>query len=320
MKPKIRGFAKESLLLLVSILSGYKTPTVKHTPQHIALGLLALAFTAIGTTGCNDLKLYNADKGEVVATVGDRELYANDLAGLIGPGLTPKDSLAALQSIVDTWVRKEIKTAAAEAAISGHSDDIDEMVAQYRSSLLTYRYEQEWLADRLDTTVTSDQIFEYYDNNRDGFRLAGPIVKARIARIPAGLRQSRKLEEMFRSADEGDRNDFLNICQKNQYRTYDFSDQWTDFSSVVRHIPFSQSNFDDFLRTRRFYEVEDDQYKYMMAIDLFRPTGDYSPLERETGNIRKIILTKRRQALLGQLEDSLYTAARDDRQFDIKIK
>ncbi len=273
-----------------------------------------------GATSCNKLKLYDADKGEVVATVGERELYASDVAGMIGSGLTRADSLAALESIVDTWVRREIKTAAAEAAISGQGEDIEEMVAQYRSTLMTYRYEQEWLVDRLDTVVTRDQIFEYYDNNRDGFRLAGPIVKARIARIPAGLRQSRKLEEMFRSGDEADRNDFLNICQKNQYHTEDFSAEWTDFGTVVRQIPFSQSNFDDFLRTRRFYEVEDDEYKYMMAIDLYRPTGDYSPIERETANIRKIILNKRRQALLGQLEDSLYRAARDERMFEIKVE
>lgn len=279
-----------------------------------------LVGSAVAATSCNKLKLYDADKGEVIASVGGRELYASDVAGMIGAGLNRQDSLAALRSIVDTWVRKEIKTAAAEAAISGQGEDIEEMVAQYRSTLLSYRYEQEWLVGRLDTTVTTEQIFDYYDNNRDGFRLAGPIVKARIARIPAGLRQSRKLEEMFRSGDEGDRNDFLNICQKNQYKTEDFSTEWTDFSTVVRHIPFSQSNFDDFLRTRRFYEVEDDEYKYMMAVDLYRPTGDYSPIERETGNIRKIILNKRRQTLLGQLEDSLYNAAREDRSFEIKIK
>ena len=58
----------------------------------------------------------------------------------------------------------------------------------------------------------------------------------------------------------------------------------------------------------------------MMAIDAFRPTGDYSPMERETENIRKIILNKRRQSLLTQLEDSLYTTARNNQQFEIKIK
>ena len=289
---------------------------MKHILPNIAVLLSAL----ILATGCNKLKLYTVDKGEVLATVGEHELYANDIASLIEPGQPLEDSLAALQSSVDTWVRKEIKTAAAEAAISGHGHDIEEMVAQYRSALLTYKYEQEWLNDRLDTTVTTAQINEYYEANRNVFRLAGPIVKARIARIPAGLRQSRKLEEMFRSTKEEERNDFQNICQKNQYRTDDFSTEWTDFSTVIRHIPFSQSNFDEFLRSRSYYEVEDDQYKYMMAIDAFRPTGDYSPMERETENIRKIILNKRRQSLLTQLEDSLYTTARNNQQFEIKIK
>lgn len=289
---------------------------MKHTPPSIIALLAALALA----TGCNKLKLYTFDKGEVIASVGERELYASDIARMIEPGIPAKDSLAALQSIVDTWVRKEVKTAAAEAALSDHGRDIEEMVAQYRSALLTYKYEQEWLGGRLDTTVTADQVSDYYSTNRDDFRLAGPIVKARIARIPAGLRQSRKLEEMFRSERENDQNDFLNICQKNQYSTDDFSSEWTDFSTVIQHLPFSQSNFDDFLRTRKYYEVEDDQYKYMMVIDAYRPTGDYSPMERETENIRKIILNKRRQALLEQLEDSLYTSARNERFFDIKIK
>lgn len=285
-----------------------------------SLQITALLCAFLLVTGCNKLKLYNFDKGEVIASVGEHELHATDIAGMIEPGLPQADSLAALQSIVETWVRKEIKNAAAEAALSGHGRDIEEMVAQYRGALLTYKYEQQWLADRLDTMVTTTQIGDYYNANRDDFRLAGPIVKARIARIPAGLRQSRKLEDMFRSDRESDRSDFLNICQKNQYRVEDFSAEWTDFSTVIQRIPFSQSNFDDFLRTRKYYEVEDDQFKYMMVIDSYRPTGDYSPMERETDNIRKIILNKRRQMLLGTLEDSLYNDARQNHRFDIKLQ
>lgn len=288
--------------------------------KYPTLRLLSLLVLGILASGCNQLNLYTEDKGEVLARMGEHELYANDITRLIEPGLPAKDSLAALQSLVDNWVRKEVKTAAAEAALSGHSDEIEAMVAQYRSSLVTYQYEQEWLSDRLDTTVTTEQIRAYYDDNRDAFRLAGPIVKARIVRLPSGLRQSRKLEEMFRSERETDRNDFLNICQKNQYQTNDFSSEWTDFSTVVRHIPFSQSNFDEFLRTRKYYDVEDDQYKYMMAIDAYRSTGDYSPMERETANIRKIILNKRRQTLLNTLEDSLYRAAQNQQLIDIRIQ
>ena len=238
-----------------------------------------------------------------------------------------EDEIAMIDKQLDTTARKRkeslntlILTRRKLEARKKLIDQLDDDIAGYDRSISSTNVMIGRLNDRLDTTVTTAQINEYYEANRNVFRLAGPIVKARIARIPAGLRQSRKLEEMFRSTKEEDRNDFQNICQKNQYRTDDFSTEWTDFSTVIRHIPFSQSNFDEFLRSRSYYEVEDDQYKYMMAIDAFRPTGDYSPMERETENIRKIILNKRRQSLLTQLEDSLYTTARNNHQFEIKIK
>lgn len=269
------------------------------------------------SSGCNRLTLYTYDKGELIASVGENELYTSDIEGMIEPGMAEKDSLSILQSIVESWVRKEIKNSTAEAALSEYGADIEQMVAQYRGALLTYKYEEQWLTGRLDTAVTASQISDYYNTNRNGFRLAGPIVKARIARIPAGLRQSRKLEDMFRSKDEDDEKDFLNICEKNEYHIDDFSSQWSDFSSVIQQLPFSQRNFDDFLRSRTYYEVEDDQHKYMMSIISYRPTGDYSPLERETNNIRKIILNKRRQSLLSRLDDSLYTDAKKAKTFEI---
>lgn len=279
--------------------------------------LIVLAAISVS---CNQLKLYNFDRGEILASVGDKDLYLTDVSSMIESGLPAEDSIKMLQTIVDGWVRKELKTLAAEARFSDQQHDIEEMVNQYRGALLGYKYEQEWLSNKLDTTVTTKQITEYYDANRDNFRLSGPIVKGRVARIPAGLRQSKKLEELFKSDKEENRNDFLNICQKNQYRIDDYSTQWDDFSTVVSHIPFTHSNFDEFLGSRKYYEVEDDQYKYMMAIESYRPTGDYSPIEREVNNIRKIILNKRQQALLATMEDSLYNDAVSKQAFEIKMK
>ena len=171
----------------------HRNTTVKHLSTRTCLAGLLLAGLAIGAPSCNKLKLYNADRGEVIASVGNRKLYASDIAGLIEPGLTARDSVAALQAIAENWVRKEIKSAAAEEAFSEQTQDIEARVAEYRGALLTYRYEQEWVGQRLDTAVTAEQITEYYDANRNGFRLAGPIVKARIARIPAVLSKTKKL-------------------------------------------------------------------------------------------------------------------------------
>ncbi len=281
--------------------------------------LLTLLLLATLLVGCNRLKLYNFSGGEVVASVGDKELYLSQMAGMIDPTLSPEDSAAAARLIIENWVRRELKAAAAEAALPEGQTDIDTMVAAYRASLLSYRYEQQWLSSRMDTVVTSQQITEYYRSHSDDLRLPGPIVKARVARLPVGLRQSNKLEEMFRSDRQSDWDDFNNICQKNGYRVDDFS-EWIDFGAVVLRLPFPYGNFDEFLRQRKYYEVEDDQYKYMLLITSYLPAGELSPVELERENIRKVILNKRRQALLTHLEDSLYRQGVQFKQFKINTK
>lgn len=278
--------------------------------------LLAIA----STMSCGKLRLYTADKGEPLASVGDKELYTNDVLHVFQSEMTAKDSAALLEKYVDSWVRNQVKFAAAEAAQSQNEKQIEELVNQYRTSLITYRYEDDIVKSQLDTLVTADQISKYYADNKDNFRLAGPVVKAKVVRLPKKLRLGRKFEEMFSSDDAKNSQEFQEICQKNDYRLSDFTQQWTDFSTVIAHIPFTSSNFDEFLKKKTSYEVEDDQFKYMMQIMSYRPTGDYSPIERETINIHKTLLNIRRAELIRSLEESLMKSAQDNNTIKINRK
>ena len=281
--------------------------------------ILLPVVTCFVLAGCGKLNLYNVKKGEVLASVDDKELYTADIQNFFTPDMTAGDSLTVIESVRLPWIRTQLKLKAAGIALSDDQSDIDAMVDEYRTSLMIQKYETNYVDQKLDTNITDQQIKEYYDENRNNFRLAGPIVKARIARIPArNGSQNKKLEDLFKSSRQEDTDDFMNISDKNNYRTYDFTTSWIDFNSLLQYIPFSQTNIDEFLNSKKYYEVEDDQYKYLMKIESFRPTGDYSPEENETENIRKILLNRRRFELLQQLEDSLYnTAARNQ---TIKIK
>lgn len=267
-----------------------------------------LAFTLL-MSGCKDFSFPSFDDDQVIASVGEKSLYRSDIQSLFVSGMTPEDSLNMVKSYVDQWVRKEVKIAEAEKLFAENQDDIKELMEYYRTSLLMYKFDKEFVSQHIDTLVTSDQVSEYYREHRDEFTLAGPIVKARVVRLPAKLRNQAKLEEMFRSKKEVDYQNFVDVCAKNDYKLDDFTAAWTEFSEVLKHIPFDQKNFDEFLKKSSFYETEDDAYKYMMVIEAYRPTGDYSPLEMESSVIRKIILNGRRGNLIKALEDSLYSKA-----------
>lgn len=267
-----------------------------------------LAFTLL-MSGCKDFSFPSFDDDQVIASVGEKSLYRSDIENLFVSGMTPEDSLNMVKSYVDQWVRKEVKIAEAEKLFAENQDDIKELMEYYRTSLLMYKFDKEFVSQHIDTLVTSDQVSEYYREHRDEFTLAGPIVKARVVRLPAKLRNQAKLEEMFRSKKEVDYQNFADVCAKNDYKLDDFTAAWTEFSEVLKHIPFDQKNFDEFLKKSSFYETEDDAYKYMMVIEAYRLTGDYSPLEMESSVIRKIILNGRRGNLIKALEDSLYSKA-----------
>lgn len=263
------------------------------------------------TISCGKFSLYNSGKGDPIASVADKELYMEDLDNLFSKEMSKEDSVAVLESYINSWIRTELKTIAAEELFSEQQSDIEEMVKAYRTSLLTYKYEAAHVEKRLDTLVTAAQTVQYYNDNKENFLLSGPIVKARIVRLPIDTRKIKKMEEMFRSSKPDELADFVTICEKNGYRLDDFSGEWADFNTVLQHIPFSQKNFDDFLKSKSYYEVEDDQFRYMMKIESYRLTGEHSPAERETSNIRKILLNKRRTELIKQLDDSLYTVAQE---------
>lgn len=268
-----------------------------------------LGIVATLLMGCGQFRLYDPDRGEKVIQIGSHTLYEGAMEHLFTPGMNPKDSVATREKFVVDWVRTALKRDAAQAALAQYKTEIDTKVEDYRDALMTFQYENSYVDAHIDTLVTQTQVNDYYQQNKSTFRLVGPLVKARIACIPAGLRQSKKLEEMFKSKTEKDRSDFNNICSKNNYKLDNFTDQWTDFSSVLRYIPFSQKNFDEFLKAKSYYEVEDSEYKYMMQIEEYMLSGDFSPVEREQQNIRKILLHNRRGELIRHLDDSLMHAA-----------
>lgn len=280
---------------------------------------IKLIFVALAMVSCGTFGLYSGDNSKVVASVGQVELRSSALDKIYAGVLSSQDSVKVRQAFINNWVRTEIKRQEAERALQGErAEDVDRMVEEYRTKLLTFKYENDYIDTHLDTTITESQISDYYNNNSDNFRLSGPLVKAYVVRIPAGLRQAKRLEDMFRSDKESLMNDFINICQKNNYQVSDFSGEWTDFAAVLQHIPFSQKNFDEFLKKQKFYDVSDDEWRYMMRIDDYMPSGSLSPKARESTVITKILHNLRRGELLRALEDSLYKSAQSQQLIKIE--
>lgn len=244
--------------------------------------------------------------GEVVATVGDNKLYLTELVGYIPAGVSPEDSARIADSYIENWTRDMRFIALAESELSKEEKDVTRELEEYKRTLLRYRYEQKYINQRLDTTITPAQIEDYYKNHLESFRLSAPVVKARFAVIPeksSHLSALKKLMSAENNSDDVIVSDSLAYVYAARYT--DFGNVWADAIQLSSELNMDQKQFQSSLR-KGFIQTKDSDGNLQLAyISDFVKSGDAAPVEYCKERIKDIILSNRKQALSVALEQEL---------------
>ena len=82
--------------------------------------------------------------------------------------------------------------------------NVTKQLEDYRSSLLIFKYEQEFILQRLDTAVTMEEMQSFYYNNISNFLVEETIVKALYIKVRKDTPYSEKIKELYKSNREDD--------------------------------------------------------------------------------------------------------------------
>ena len=140
---------------------------------------------------------------EVVAEAEGVKLYKAELDALIPKGISPQDSSALAIQYINAWASDLVYLKIAEEQLSKAEKDVSRELEDYRKSLLKYRYEQLYVNERLDTTVTDEMVDEYYEAHPDKFVLQRPILRARFLNIASDSPALKQLRKMMKSRHFG---------------------------------------------------------------------------------------------------------------------
>ncbi len=246
----------------------------------------------------------------LVARVYDYELRMDDLAGLVGEGVSAEDSIAIVDNYVDQWVRQKVVLAKAEKNVK---DDFSRQMSEYRNSLLTYAYEQQIVSQLLDTNVTDTEIEEYYEANSEQFLLKNAIVKAVYVVAPKRNSADGKLKS---------------IVYKHQFRDEDIVEMqalatrvggtgsydgatWMPFYSLQAVVPVTTYNEGLFLKQNRAIVLADDSLCWYVRILDYKISDDIAPMELQMDNIRAMILNHRKLEIINRLQADLFKEAEE---------
>ena len=265
---------------------------------------------------CDAIRNFVHD-GDVVAKVGQHKLYLTDLQDYIPNDIAPEDSSRLAEQYIRSWAAEQLYLDMASEQLSKSEKDVSKELEAYKSSLLRYRYEQRYVNERLDTTVTRNDIEDYYDAHNDLFVLDIPILKARFLDIMEDSPNYETIRRRMSSNKYEDIAEADSLAYSSALRYVDWSDRWIDAVTLAREFGTDYGTMLSKM-SGQFIEMREDRGDVKVAYILdTRRAGTLAPLEYCEDRIRDIIISTRKQKLLTTLERDLLENALSKENFII---
>jgi hypothetical protein len=280
---------------------------------------MVLLLVLLAGAGCR--RFANTIAGEkLLARVGERTLYLSQVEDIFTPGIAPADSVKLLENYIDKWVRGQLKIVEAERRFSDAVPDVERMVEEYRSSLLSIKLDDYWAGEASDTTFTAAQIAQYYEEHKGDFILDRTIVEGRIVVVPESYRQRNSLKQTMMWTTEEQREEFREVCLKYNFHWEDFP-LWTDYPVFLSSLPAERSIPDGkLLQATTVQELLHEGNYYYVLITARRTAGMTMPLVRAEGMIKLSLAARRRAEAIRSREDSLMALAIEKHDLVINLE
>lgn len=266
--------------------------------------------------GCNQ----NDNQSALVAKIGDRELHWDDLTEMIPDNTSPEDSVKLAESYIENWLREQSVVALAEYTLGEDQEQMESLIENYRQSLLTYNFEQQWVQQHLDTNVSDQEIEAYYTANESNFELKDYILKVKFCALNSDNKQLNALKKVFTSTKPEDFVKWQKLCVETGASSFFSEDNWLRWDELIQQIPLDVYDVEAFLKKNKFMEFSKDNNTYYLSILEYKLRGGVSPLSFERNKIKSMILNKRKIDLLLKMREDVYNQAVQDKKIELYYK
>jgi hypothetical protein len=267
--------------------------------------LLIIITSVVLLAGCNGGK--KEPLRIALATVGSRTLYYDQVPRIITQGTSGTDSIAVMQNYINSWARKELLFLKAEENLSeANKAEIESQLAETRANLVIYQYQRQMMLEKMDTTISEDEMESYYAANEKKFTLSSNIVKALFIKVPSDVPNLDRIRQWSRSSDPKDLQQLEGVCYQFAEKFDDFNEEWVTMDRISVELPQEIYNQDEFLRWNTAYETKDSSSAYLITFRDYRLRYSLAPYDYVKNDIKNIILNNRRFEFLQNLENGIY--------------
>ncbi len=266
---------------------------------------------------CQSLEDSSDVKGRIIAEVNGYDLYLSDIPKLNEVG-SEKDSIQWIKTFAERWSKDKVMLLSAERHIQDNSD-VEELVDNYRNTLMLHRYEKNLIESQIDSTVSQQELLAYYQENKSQYILESSIVQCLFVKLGKPIKNIERFKDWWESDDAVDRQKLIEYCQSyaNIFLLEDSS--WYRSETIAQYLPAELARLPADKWPDKL-ETEDDSFHYFLRVLNTLPSKEIAPLTFIEEQARRVILHKRKLELLEDAKNRLYENALRENQVKIHIE
>jgi len=248
-----------------------------------------------------------------VARVNDKYLSQEDLAEAMPKDLVGKDSLLYRNNYIKIWATKELLLEKARINVEDDNGEIEALILDYRKELLIDRYKKALLQQELDTVITETDINDYYEANKNVYKLNEDLVQLKYIHFNKDMADKKVLVDLFKSDDPEDLDELVE--RELEFYSFSFNDSiWVAYRDVEKKLTFLKDEKN--IKKKQYIQKEDSLGVYLLAVKDLRQRNEIAPLNYVVPTIRQMILHKRKLELMNEIEKTIMVDAINNKQFE----
>ena len=263
-------------------------------------------------------EINNGIQRKAIARVTNTLLYEDELKGIVPEKTTKDDSAARINAYVNSWVRKQLVMQEALKTISIDEAEVERKVLDYRYSLIGYEFQNYYIQQHLNDSVSEQEIDGYYKQHLDNFILKQNIIRGTYIKVAKDAPRTKRIKDLMFSSKEKEKHELKSYCLSFSAAYHIADSSWIEFDKLTVNSPLADfPNKIQFLKTYPYFETSDQGFLYFLKVDGYKISDNVSPLEFVRQDIKNIILNKRKVELAKKLEDEVYENAAKRKDFEV---
>ncbi|NDV97205.1 peptidyl-prolyl cis-trans isomerase [Dysgonomonas sp. 521] len=271
------------------------------------LGMICLMSCKNGESGSVDLSQVG------VVSVKGKTLYMDELNNAVPKSLSPEDSAAIADTYVKAWINDQLMYDKAKQNIVDKAE-IENLVENYRKSLITNQYQKKLLTEYLSKSVSDAELQSFYEQNKDKFKLKENLIKGLYLKVPVASKELDNFLKWYKQATDAAVESIEKNTLKNAVGYEYFYDKWVSLNDITDNMPLSVSNADDFLKANKNVEVRDSSFVYLLNIKEYKTIGNEAPYDYIKNQLVEVYTEQRKADYLNQVQQDLYNKAAADNE------